>query len=199
MAKQDINNLKKIFLSASIPSPERDRKFYDTADIIAIRDAVKALATVLIPKAHLIWGGHPAITPLIRLVMERMGTSLKDHITLYQSNFFRSFFPADNFFFENIKVVPENVDRDTSLVDMRNAMINDHDYHVGIFIGGMDGVIDEYNQFKLAHPKALILPVASTGAAADIIYKQAKVNLDSRLLDDYAYMALFRDLLKNYI
>ena len=35
--------LNNIFLSASIPSPDRDRQFYDTADIIAIRDAVKAL------------------------------------------------------------------------------------------------------------------------------------------------------------
>ena len=67
MVKKDMNN---IFLSASIPSPERDRKYYDTADIVAIRDAVRALATVVIPKAHLIWGGHPSITPLIRFVME---------------------------------------------------------------------------------------------------------------------------------
>ena len=47
MAKQ---NLNKIFLSASIPYPERDKRFYNTADIIAIRDAVRALATVVIPK-----------------------------------------------------------------------------------------------------------------------------------------------------
>ena len=68
MAKQDLN---KIFLSASIPFPERDRKFYDTADIVAIRDAVRALATVVIPRAHLVWGGHPSITPLIRFVLEK--------------------------------------------------------------------------------------------------------------------------------
>ena len=65
MAKK---NLNQIFLSASIPLPERDPIFYQTADFIAIRDAVRALATIVIPKAHLVWGGHPAITPLIRYV-----------------------------------------------------------------------------------------------------------------------------------
>jgi len=50
MANEHLNN---IFLSASIPYPERDRKFYDTADIIAIRDSVRALATVVIPNANL--------------------------------------------------------------------------------------------------------------------------------------------------
>ena len=88
MAKQ---SLKKIFLSASIPSPDRDRQFYDTADIIAIRDAVRALATVIIPQAHLIWGGHPSITPLIRYVLGRMNAEIKTHVTLYQSAFFRKY------------------------------------------------------------------------------------------------------------
>ena len=59
MAK--IQHLRKIFLSASIPDPERDRIYYDTADIVAIRDAVRALATVIIPHSKLIWGGHPSM------------------------------------------------------------------------------------------------------------------------------------------
>ena len=83
------NPLNKIFLSASIPYQERDKKFYDTADIIAIRDSVRALAITVIPKAKLIWGGHPSITPLIRFIMGRMNSNLKEHITLYQSDFFQ--------------------------------------------------------------------------------------------------------------
>ena len=55
------DNLNKVFLSASIPYPDRDKKFYDTADIVSIRDSVRALATVVIPKAELVWGGHPSI------------------------------------------------------------------------------------------------------------------------------------------
>lgn len=188
-----------IFLSASIPYQERDEKYFATADIVAIRDAVRALATVTIPKTTLVWGGHPAITPLIRYVLNRMNTNLKDHVTLYQSNFFRKFFPEDNFAFENIVVVKENIDRETSLIDMRNEMIRGNNFKAGIFIGGMEGVEEEYHIFNEAHPNALMLPIASTGAAAKIIYDNLNPKPSTRLENDYAYMALFKSLLADYL
>lgn len=193
------DNLNKVFLSASIPYPDRDKEFYDTADIVSIRDAVRALATVVIPKAHLVWGGHPSITPLIRFVMDRMNSDLKKHITLYQSLFFEDKFPPDNFAFENIVLTEKRNNRDESLELMRNKLINENDFKVGIFIGGMEGINDEYAIFKERHPKALILPIASTGAAAKILYENQSLDFDIRLKNDYAYMALFRDLLNDYI
>jgi hypothetical protein len=193
------DNLNKVFLSASIPYPDRDKKFYDTADIVSIRDAVRALATVVIPKAHLIWGGHPSITPLIRFVMDRMNIDLKEHITLYQSLFFEEYFPPDNFAFENIVLTEKRNNRDESLKLMRSKLINENDFKVAIFIGGMEGINDEYIMFKERHPDAMILPIASTGAAAQILYESQPQAYDIRLKNDYAYMALFRDLLHNYI
>jgi hypothetical protein len=196
MAKE---NLNKVFLSASIPYPDRDKKFYDTADIVSIRDAVRALATVVIPKAHLVWGGHPSITPLIRFVMDRMNVNLKTHITLYQSLFFEEYFPPDNFVFENIVLTEKRGNRDESLALMRKKLINENDFKVGIFIGGMEGINDEYVMFRERHPNALILPVASTGAAAEILFESQPDKFDHRLLNDYAYMALFREILKDII
>lgn len=193
------DNLNKVFLSASIPYPDRDKKFYDTADIVSIRDAVRALATVVIPKAHLVWGGHPSITPLIRFVMDRMNVDLKKHITLYQSLFFEDKFPPDNFAFENIVLTERRNNRDESLELMRSKLINENDFKVGIFIGGMEGINDEYVMFRESHPNALILPIASTGAAANILYENRPQGFDIRLKNDYAYMALFRDLLNDYI
>jgi hypothetical protein len=193
------NNLNKVFLSASIPYPDRDKKFYDTADIVSIRDAVRALATVVIPKAHLVWGGHPSITPLIRFVLDKMNTNLKEHVTLYQSLFFEDKFLPDNFAFENIVLTEKRNSRDESLELMRSKLINENDFKVGIFIGGMEGISDEYLMFKERHPNALLLPIASTGAAAKIIYDNQYNYFDSRLKNDYAYMALFRDLLYDYI
>jgi hypothetical protein len=82
---------------------------------------------------------------------------------------------------------------------MRRTLINENDFKVGIFIGGMEGINEEFVMFRERHPHALILPIASTGAAANIIYENKPHNFDIRLKNDYAYMALFRDLLKDYI
>lgn len=46
MAKQ----LKQVFLSASIPLVERHPSYYETADVIAIRDCVSSLAKIILPK-----------------------------------------------------------------------------------------------------------------------------------------------------
>jgi hypothetical protein len=193
------NNLNKVFLSASIPYPDRDKKFYDTADIVAIRDAVRALATVVIPRAHLVWGGHPSITPLIRFVMERMNADLKTHITLYQSLFFEDKFPKDNFAFENIVLTESKNTRDESLEIMRSKLIGDNDFSAGIFIGGMEGINEEFELFRDRHPNALVLPIASTGAAAKILYDSYSQRFSERLLNDYAYMALFRHFLSDLL
>ena len=192
-------NLNKVFLSASIPSPERDKKYFSTADIVAIRDAVRALATVVIPNAHLIWGGHPSITPLIRYVMDRMNCNVKDHVTLYQSLFFEDKFPEDNFAFENIVLTEKSDNKDSSIYIMRQKMIANNNFKAGIFIGGMEGIEDEFDLFSKIQPDAMIFPIASTGAAAKIVFDKSTIKLDSRLLTDYAYMALFRDLLSDCI
>jgi len=186
--------LKNFFLSASIPLPERDTKYFETADIIAIRDAVIALATVILPTHKLVWGGHPSITPLIYYVMEKLELNVQEHITLYQSKFFEKYFPADNNKFNNVIQTENMSDRKLSLLTMRSAMLNSYQYTAGIFIGGMEGVEEEYAGFKALHPNALTIPVASTGAAAKIIFDNSE-NKNERLLKDYAYMSLFQDLL----
>lgn len=192
-------NLNKIFLSASIPYADADSQFYNTADILAIRDSVRALAAVAIPKAHLVWGGHPAITPLIRHVVERMTAKWKNHITLYQSKHFKEDFPEDNFAFENIQLTEDFGERNESVFQMRKIMFSENKFCAAIFIGGMGGVIDEYKMFREYHPHALAIPIASTGAAAKILFDEFQTNKDDRLINDYANMALFRDLLADFI
>ena len=92
------NKVKNVFLSASVPQRERDPRFFETADVIAIRDAVIALASTVLANEeyHLIWGGHPSITPLITLVLGRYGLKMSDRVTLYQSNHYREHFPPEN-------------------------------------------------------------------------------------------------------
>ena len=190
------NEIKNIFLSASIPLQERDPEYIETADIIAIRDAVIALTTVVLPSHRLIWGGHPSITPLVYHVMEKLNLNIQEHITLYQSMFFEKYFPKDNNKFDNI-VLTDIVegDRERSLLHMRNRMLGESEFVAGIFIGGMEGVEEEYDMFIKKHHNAIILPIASTGAAAKKIYDARFTDKNERLVKDYAYMSLFQKYL----
>ncbi len=187
------SNLKKIFLSASIPLADRDPKYFDTADNTAIRDAVIAVARIVLPKAELVWGGHPSITPLIKLVLEKQQLKVKDHVTLYQSNFFAKFFPPENEYVEKIIRTNTLQDRASSLQLMREEMIIKNDFCAAIFIGGMEGVEDEYKLFKEAHPDVPVFPIASTGAASRILYFKDHFT-NERLLTDFCYLPLFAEL-----
>ncbi|WP_026934513.1 hypothetical protein [Christiangramia echinicola] len=187
--------LKNIFLSASIPLPERDPKYIDSADVIAIRDSVIALATTILPHYRLIWGGHPSITPLINYVLQKMNLTIQDHVLLYQSRFFENFFPEDNNKFENVRLTPANDDREISLGLMRELMIGTNDFYAGVFIGGMEGIEIEYKMFREFHPNAKVIPLGSTGAGSKMVYDNFDFEKNERFLEDYAYMSLFQDLL----
>lgn len=191
--------LKSVFLSASIPLPERDPKYYDSADVFAIRDAVISLATTVLPSHKLVWGGHPSITPLISFVLQKLNIDIQSHVTIYQSKFFEDKFPEDNNKFNNVILIDKERDKPQSLLSMRNAMLRSSKFSAGVFIGGMEGVEDEYEMFKAINPDALILPMASTGAAAKFIYDSITGNKDSRLANDYAYASVLQSLLMDKI
>jgi len=193
--------MKNIFLSASVPLPERDPKYIDTADIIAIRDAVIALATVALPHHRIIWGGHPSITPLIYYVMDKLDMNIQEHVRLYQSLWFSDKFPEDNNKFENIEFTERKQSVATSIEHMRIRMFSENVFSAAVFIGGMNGIEDEYKLFSAYYHNALLLPVASTGAATRIVYETLLPEnfRNQRLEKDYAYMSLFQDLLINKI
>ena len=193
--------LKNIFLSASIPLPERDKKYFETADIVAIRDAIIALTAVVLPRHKIIWGGHPSITPLIYYVMQKLRLNIQQHILLYQSLWFEHEFPEDNNQFENIVFTEKLHDLPSSIQLMRERMLSENKFSAAVFIGGMDGIEDEYKMVKEKQPHALLLPIASTGAATKILFESRLPNKfrNQRLLNDYGYMSLFRNLLINKI
>lgn len=192
----DEQTLKCIFLSASIPIPGRcDERYLNTADVIAIRDAVIALASVTLPKFHLVWGGHPSITPLIANVLRHSDVAVNDCVTLYQSKFYEGMFPIENREIGSKILTERGEDVKDSLYIMRRQMLSSHDFVAGIFIGGMNGVEDEYQMFMNLNPKALLIPLASTGAAAKVIFEQERARFDPRLESDMTYFSLFKDLL----
>ncbi len=73
---------------------------------------------------------------------------------------------------------------------MRDRMIGDTKFHVGVFIGGMDGVLDEFAMFCSLHPRAARWPIASTGAAAKELFEKEGARRQL-FADEMTYATLF--------
>ncbi len=189
----------RVFLSASVPLPTRDPIDFATADVLAIRDAVRALAIAVTEEdAELVFGGHPTITPMIRLQIAPVGSYVGDRFVLFQSRYFTSDFPRENASFKYLELVDEVPgDRRASLLSMRGAMLAGP-FDVGVFVGGTKGVEDEYTLFRRLHPDAPALPIASTGAAAARLLEQdaALRRAWPELRDEISYLSLMRGIVR---
>lgn len=180
-----------VFLSAGVPDPKRGPEYALTADTVAITAAVSALVYVALGRRLLVWGGHPAITPMVWVVAQEVGVDYGRWVRLYQSRFFKEEFPEDNERFRNVTYTePVMQDREKSLAAMRKQMFSDNVFGAAVFIGGMGGIVDEYELFHEMQPKAAIIPVVSTGGAAlKVAERVGQVSPD--LKDDLDYIALF--------
>lgn len=179
-----------VFLSASVPLPQRDRLFFETADILAIREAIKALVEVVLPVGRITCGGHPAITPLLALFVREARLESKG-ITIFQSALFTGKMPPEISDFVDVRIVPAvGSDRKASLTAMREAMLASRNFATAVIIGGMEGVFEELDIFLRRQPRAPVLPLASTGAAAAIIHQNGEY--DEQLSRDLTYSSLFR-------
>lgn len=158
--------MSTIFLSASVPVAGRGN-YYETANPFLIQFAVRELVKAVIRKTTIVWGGHPAITPMIWAICQDLGVNYAQAVILYQSRFFEAQFPPENANFANIILVDAVAkDREQSLLYLRETMLSRHDFKAAVFIGGMEGVEIEYQMFVNFHPTAKVLPVAATGGGA---------------------------------
>ncbi|HNQ03783.1 MAG TPA: hypothetical protein PKH69_04160 [Thiobacillaceae bacterium] len=154
-----------IFLSASVPT----RPPFDAdSRPQEIQAAISALAQVALGRKKLVWGGHPAITPLLWAAAQSVGVEYAVAVELFQSRFFKDEdFPLENKHFANVTYVdPVPGDLTKSLHAMRLAMMTSTKFDAAVFIGGMEGVLDEYNMFAATWPNANCIPIAQTGGAA---------------------------------
>jgi SLOG cluster3 family len=181
-----------IFLSASVPIVGRGN-YHETADPFLIQFAVRELIIATIRDWKIVWGGHPAITPMIATICQDLNIDYAQAVTLYQSQFFAAEFPPENSAFNNIVLVDAVAgDRQQSLRKMRTAMLSRPDLDAAVFIGGMEGVEIEYEMFTHFHPQAKVLPVAATGGAAREL--ALRLSGDREIdLDDIDFARMFRD------
>lgn len=160
-----------VFLSASFPSGERGERFkpYDPAAITA---AVRALArAILLAHGRIVFGAHPTISPVVLLAAGEF--EVKGAIDIYQSEYFAGQIPE-----ETLRLVElgygslHMIDADpadnlgVSLKLMRRAMLTEQDVTAGVFIGGMEGIHDEYDLLTQLRPFAARLPLTAPGGAA---------------------------------
>jgi hypothetical protein len=157
--------MSAIFLSASVPIVGRGN-YHETSDPFLIQCAVREFVMAVIRNRKIVWGGHPAITPMIWTICQDLNIDYSNSVVLYQSRFFEDRFPEENKRFGNvvfIDAVPG--DREASLLLMREAMLSRQDLKAAVFIGGMEGVEAEYDMFRRFHPDGKTLLVPATGGA----------------------------------
>jgi SLOG-like protein len=183
--------MSAIFLSASVPVVGRGN-YYETADPFLIQTAVRELVIAVIRDFQIVWGGHPAITPMIWTICQDLDLDYSRSVILYQSRFFEYRFPEENQHFQNVIFIDKvEEDREASLLVMRKAMLSRHDLNAAVFIGGMEGVKAEYELFREFHPEGKVLPVPATGGAARELAEQIG-GFNEETMGDVNFARLFR-------
>ncbi|MBR9779725.1 MAG: hypothetical protein GYB52_08085 [Rhodospirillales bacterium] len=162
--------MKAVFLSASVPEPTSE--FATDADPYLIQFAVREFMTTVLGRCQLVWGGHPAITPMVWTVCEDLGVDYAEAVKLYQSGYFEDEFPDENARFNNIVVTDTISDADgkpdlsASLRHMRERMFGETAFEAAVFIGGKQGILDEFELITSYHPDIQTVPVGAAGGAA---------------------------------
>lgn len=170
-----------VFLSASVPSGERAAA-YPASDAREISDAVLAIVrAVLAAGWRLVFGGHPMITPYVFLAAGEQGVK-QEHparVVVYQSEVFTDDVTPETRDLERlgygrIRWVPahsgERPGRSPqSLASLRDVMLRETKPIGGFFVGGMQGVVVEYELTLRLLDNFLAFPVKYPGGAASTL------------------------------
>ncbi|MEH6836655.1 MULTISPECIES: hypothetical protein [Falsihalocynthiibacter] len=179
-----------IFLSAGVPDPKRGPEHAATADTVAINAAISALVHVTLGRRPFVGSGHPAITPMVLEVAKSPDVDYGKWVMRDQLGFFNDEYLEENELFK-IVVYTDGVDRNlgASLLGMRRRMFSEHEFSDAVFLGGMGGILEEFDLFKELQPRASLVPVISTGGAAKLLADQLS-NVSKDLFTGLDYVAL---------
>jgi SLOG cluster3 family len=200
---------KTIFLSGSVPAPRRAEQYLRVEDAaFEIEQAVISLGRAVFSEGgELVFGGHPAISPLVAMVAgeyrePRYAESSKEKprapIRIFQSRAFEGFLPDDTLLMyqlgyatitwvdaANGEKFDPNMQYDyppcpNSLRAMREAMIGSTRPEAMVCIGGMEGVEKEAEIFRALRRSAPIYVLERTGGASLILARRLN---DVRVID----------------
>ena len=191
-----------IFLSAGFPSGERGEAFkpYDAS---GIADAVSVLVrAVLGSNGKLLFGGHPTITPLVLMIAREL--QVKKSVTIFQSAWFRGQqlpeieeIPREEF--GSIVWTEHKSTRQDSLATMRETMIKSaKELVAALFVGGMEGIVEEYDYVKEISSQTPCIPITGPGGAAARLPEEDCVTLGlSQLHKSRSYPLLAQRIIKS--
>jgi hypothetical protein len=189
---------RAVFLSASVPIRE---PFTSQFDPMAIREAVIALASIALRERPIVFGGHPAISPLVEHAARSLGAIENVHI--YQSRFFEDKIPEAARKFPNLHWTseePENAPTEGgSLEAMRKEMIGSWDFCAAVFVGGMEGIFDECRLFREIHENKPLIVLGSTGGASAVLLTKLRNQFDSETLESLREERRYRRLLRKLL
>jgi hypothetical protein len=187
--------MDEIFLSAGVPVIGRGN-YHESADPFLIQCAVREFLMAALGRRLIIWGGQPAITPMVWAVCEDLGVEYANAVVLYQSRYFEEAYPDENKHFGNVEYIDAvQGDREASLLNMRTAMLSRPDLSAAVFVGGMEGISAEYDLFTQLHPTSQVLAVPAPGGAALQLLKNLGETSETTL-QDVDFAKLFHESLK---
>jgi hypothetical protein len=187
-----------VFLSASVPSPERAERYRRVEDAhVEIEEAVISLARAVFTEGGaLVFGGHPTISPLVAMVAGEYITprlaggseeEVRTPIHIYQSEAYKGYVPDETLMMfragyatlhwteavDGERFDPE-APRDRprcpkSLRRMREQMIRETAPVAMVCIGGMEGVEEEAKIFRELRKREPIYVFGETGGAAALL------------------------------
>ncbi|MHB1166169.1 MAG: SLOG domain-containing protein [Candidatus Nanopelagicales bacterium] len=169
--------MSRIFLSASFPSGSRGDAVspYRPADIAAATSS--AVEAVLRTGSTLAFGGHPTISPIVLHVAGLLGAG--PQVEIWQSAWF-----SDSITDEVHRLVGQerarlfmteaSDDLDGSLVALREAMLAS-EVRAAFFIGGMEGILAEYELVMDRHPRAMVFLFEAPGGMSALLASNASV------------------------
>lgn len=189
--------MKKIFLSASIPT--LGREYFEGSNPLLIREAVVAFTRVCMEyNIEFYFGGHPAISPLVYQIAKNYIGDKEAPIRIYQSEWFKDMTPAEIKYYGNIVWTPKCEDVGSSVQLMRKLMFEENiDTCCAVFIGGMNGIIDEAKKISSLCPDIKMLPMASTGCASAAVYHEMGIN-NADMESNLVFLSAFRKLLAQF-
>lgn len=168
-----------LFLAASVPHLRDDHPDTQRYAADARPEAIEAALTTIVRAAldrdlRIVFGGHPAITPLVLAVVESfVPTGAGPRVCIEQSEFFRELLPpAAQALAEDVqgravlRWTERRATRAESLTALRTDMLQTEGLVGAVFLGGLDGLMQEAELARELHASLPLFPLASTGGAA---------------------------------